>query len=340
MKAAVLIKHEDAQQAFEIREVETPTLLEDEVLIKVDAFGLNFADVMARQGLYQEAPPLPSILGYDVVGIVDKVGNKENEHLIGKRVVSMTRFGGYAQYAKTKAAGISVISDKMTNGEALALATQYSTAYFMAYECVSVFEGDNILMHAAAGGVGTALTQLLKLKGCTVFGLTSSNEKLDYLKQNGVDYPINHQKEDHTTIVKAQLKGNKLDVAFNSVGGSTFKKDMSLLQKGGRILLYGAAERSGQGKGKIKTLKLAWNFGIFSPIQMLMHSQAIIGVNMLHISDQKPEVIKRCLDEVVKMTESGLLKPHVGGIFKANQIGDAHALLESRKSKGKIIVEW
>ncbi len=340
MKAAVLVQHGNSQQAFEIKEVEIPKILEDEVLIKVDAFGLNFADVMARQGLYKEAPELPSILGYDVVGKIEKVGSKENQYLIGKRVVSMTRFGGYAEYAKTKAAGISVISDKMTNGEALALATQYSTAYFMAYECISVFKGDNILMHAAAGGVGTALTQLLKLKGCTIFGLTSSDEKFDYLKQNGVDYPINHNKNNYIEIVKKQLGGNKLDVAFNSVGGSTFKKDMSLLQKGGRIILFGAAERSGQGKGKLKTLKLAWKFGIFSPIQMLMHSQAIIGVNMLHIADQKPEVIKRCLDEVVKMTENGLLKPHVGGVFKADKIGDAHALLEGRKSKGKIIVEW
>ncbi len=340
MKAAVLVNHSNASNAFEIREVEKPTITADELLIKVDAFGLNFADVMARQGLYKEAPELPSILGYDVVGTVEKVGNKENNHLIGKRVVSMTRFGGYAQFAKTKTAGVSIISAKMSNGEALALATQYSTAYFMAYECVSVFEGDNVLMHAAAGGVGTALTQLLKLKGCTIFGLTSSNQKMDYLKQNGVDYPINHVEENYIDVIKKQLNGNKLDVAFNSVGGSTFKKDMSLLQKGGRILLFGAAERSGQGKGKFKTLKLAWKFGIFSPIQMLMHSQAIIGVNMLHISDEKPAVIKRCLDEVVKMTENGLLNPHVGGVFKADQIGEAHALLESRKSKGKIIVEW
>ena len=340
MKAAVLVNHSNASNAFEIREVEKPTITADELLIKVDAFGLNFADVMARQGLYKEAPELPSILGYDVVGTVEKVGNKENNHLIGKRVVSMTRFGGYAQFAKTKVAGVSIISAKMSNGEALALATQYSTAYFMAYECVSVFEGDNVLMHAAAGGVGTALTQLLKLKGCTIFGLTSSNQKMDYLKQNGVDYPINHVEENYIDVIKKQLNGNKLDVAFNSVGGSTFKKDMSLLQKGGRILLFGAAERSGQGKGKFKTLKLAWKFGIFSPIQMLMHSQAIIGVNMLHISDEKPAVIKRCLDEVVKMTENGLLNPHVGGVFKADQIGEAHALLESRKSKGKIIVEW
>lgn len=340
MKAVVLTKHGNAHEAFQIKELETPSLEEDEVLIKVESFGLNFADVMARQGLYKEAPTLPSVLGYDIVGTVDKVANYNNNHLIGKRVVSMTRFGGYAEYAKTKAASVVVISNNLAAGEALALATQYSTAYFMAYECVSVFEGDNVLMHAAAGGVGTALTQLLTLKGCTIFGLTSSDEKFDYLKKNGVHYPINHTKTDYETEVRKILGGNKLDVAFNSVGGSTFKKDFHLLQKGGRSVLYGVAERSGKGKGIFPTLDLAWKFGIYSPIQMLLNSQSIIGVNMLHIADEKPQVIKRCLDAVVKLTEEKKIKPFVGGIFKYNKIGDAHALLESRKSKGKIIVEW
>ncbi len=340
MKAAVLVKHGSPYESFEIREVEKPSISNDELLIKVDAFGLNFADVMARQGLYQEAPPLPSIIGYDVVGKVVEVGNKKYADLLSKRVVSMTRFGGYAEYAKTKAEGVAVIPDSFTDGEALALATQYSTAYFMAYECVSVFEGDNILMHAAAGGVGTALTQLLKLKGCTLFGLTSNDKKLNYLKTNGIDYPINHTKADYAKEIEKIIGKNKIDVAFNSVGGSTFSKDRGLLMKGGRQVLYGAAERAGKGQGKLKTLALAWNFGIFSPIQMLLHSQAIIGVNMLHISDAKPQAIKRSLDAVVKKTKEGILKPHVGGVFNVNQIGEAHHLLESRKSTGKIIVEW
>lgn len=340
MKAAVLVKQGEAHEAFELRKVEIPVLSSDEVLIKVEAFGLNFADVMARQGLYKEAPALPSILGYDVVGTIEKVGSGANNHLVGKRVVSMTRFGGYAEYAKTKADGVSEISATLPAGEALALATQYSTAYFMAYECVSVFEGDNVLMHAAAGGVGTALAQLLTLKGCTIFGLTSSDSKFEYLRNNGVHYPINHTQKNYETEIRKILGGNKLDVAFNSVGGSTYKKDTRLLQKGGRSVLYGVAERSGKGKGMLPTLDLAWKFGVLSPIQLLLKSQAIIGVNMLHISDEKPQVIKRCLDAVVNLTEEGLLKPHVGGVFKFDKIGDAHALLESRNSMGKIIVEW
>lgn len=340
MNAVVLTKYGSNKDSFKIKDVDIPVLEVDEVLIKVEAFGLNFADVMARQGLYKEAPPIPSILGYEVVGKVEKVGNNAYNNMLGKRVVSMTRFGGYAEYAKTKADGVAEIPSNISNSAALALATQYCTAYFMAYECVSVFEGDNVLLHAAAGGVGTALAQLLSLKKCNIFGLTSNNNKIDYIKNNGIKFPINYRKTNYETEIRKTLNGNNIDVAFNSVGGSTFKKDFRLLQKGGRIVLYGVAERSGKGKGFLPTLDLAWKFGIYSPIQMLMNSQSIIGVNMLKIADEKPKVIKRCLSAVINLTQNNKLTPYIGGEFNVNEIEKAHSFLESRESKGKVIVEW
>jgi NADPH2:quinone reductase len=340
MRAAVLTKTGAADKAFEIREVERPKIEGLEVLIKVEAFGLNFADVMARNGLYQDAPPLPSILGYDVVGEVVEVATEEANYLLGKRVVAMTRFGGYAEYAKTDFRACAIISENIPATKAAALATQYCTAYYAAYECTNVYDGDFILIHAAAGGVGTALTQLCKHKGCTVFGTTGSDAKFDYLKNNGVDFPINYRKQDYEKELVKLSDGRLLDVAFNSVGGTTFKKDFKLLEKGGKSVIYGAAERSGKKGGAIATLGLAWNFGVFSPIQLLMNSKGIIGINMLRIADYRPLVLKRCLEEVVRMTEEGVLNPSEGGTYTANQIGEAHNFLESRKSTGKIAVTW
>lgn len=340
MRAAVLVKTGSANNAFEIREVERPVIKDLEVMIKVEAFGLNFADVMARNGLYQDAPPLPSILGYDVVGEVIEVATEEANYLLGKRVVAMTRFGGYAEYAKTDYRACAIISDQLSVTKAAALATQYCTAYYAAYECTNVYEGDYVLIHAAAGGVGTALTQLCKHKGCTVFGTTGSDSKFDYLKENGVDFPINYQKNDYENEVKKLGGGRLLDVAFNSVGGTTFKKDFKLLEKGGKSVIYGAAERSGKKGGALATLGLAWNFGIMSPIQLLMNSKGVIGINMLRIADYRPLVLKRCLEEVVRMTEEGILDPSEGGTFPVEKIGEAHAYLESRKSTGKIAVTW
>lgn len=340
MKAAVLTSKGDPQKAFEIKDVPTPQPEGLQVLIKVEAFGLNFADVMARNGLYRDAPPMPSVLGYDVVGEVTASASGEYNHLIGKRVVAMTRFGGYAEFAVTDARACAVISDSVSAGAAAALATQYCTAYRAAYEAVNLFEGDHVLIHAAAGGVGTALTQLAKLKGCTVYGTSGSEQKFDYLRENGVDHPINYRTQDYQKEVLKHSGGQRLQVAFNSVGGTTFKKDYALLEKGGTSVLYGVAERSGKKGGGFATLQLAWNFGIMSPIQTLIDSKGIIGINMLHIADHQPMIIKRCLEEVVKMTESGQLTPHVGGEFSVDQIGDAHAFLEGRTSTGKIVVKW
>jgi NADPH:quinone reductase-like Zn-dependent oxidoreductase len=340
MKAAVLTSKGDALNAFQIQEVPKPSPEGLQVLIKVEAFGLNFADVMARNGLYKDAPPMPSILGYDVVGEVIESGSDEYQHLIGKRVVAMTRFGGYAEFAVTDARACAVISDQMEAGVAAALATQYCTAYRAAYEAVNLFEGDHVLIHAAAGGVGTALTQLAKRKGCTVYGTSGSDAKFDYLRKNGVDFPINYQTQDYAQEILKHSNGKKLQVAFNSVGGSTFKKDYNLLEKGGTSVLYGVAERSGKKGGGFATLQLAWRFGVMSPIQFLINSNGIIGINMLHVADNQPLVIKRCLEEVVKMTESSALKPQIGGEYAVEEIGEAHAFLESRKSTGKIVVKW
>ena len=259
--------------------------IRDRVLIEVEALGLNFADVMARRGLYNDAPPLPSILGYDVVGKVRKSGAQDGDFLIGKRVVAMTRFGGYAQWAKTKISGVAVIGEKMQAFEASALATQYCTAYYACCEAANLFESEKILLHAAAGGVGTAITQLAKLKGCTVYGLTSSKKKVSYLENNGVDFPIVSTGGQYHEQLTKLLNGRKLDAVFNSVGGKTFKKDLKLLDKGGRFLLYGVADRLSMRKGFLGTLELLWKFGLITPIQLLINSQMVAGINLslIHI---------------------------------------------------------
>ena len=340
MKVAALTKNGNANQAFEIREKEKPELETFDVLIKVEAFGLNFADVMARKGMYAAAPPLPAVLGYDVVGEVVESNCDEGKDLVGKRVVAMTRFGGYAEFAKTDYRACAVISENMNAAEATALATQYCTAYYAAYECASLFEGDRVLLHAAAGGVGTAITQLAKLKGCEVYGLTSSDAKIDYLKKQGVDFPINHTKSDYVSQVFKNSNGQKMDIAFNSVGGSTFKKDNQLLDKGGKQIIYGAAEMADSRGNIFSKLNLVRKFGFFTPISLMIKSQGVIGINMLEIADHKKMVLKRCLEEVVKLTEAGKLKPEVGGEFPITEIGKAHAFLEGRKSTGKIVVKW
>jgi len=340
MKAVFLTQKGDAQKAFEIRETEKPKIkFGDDVLIKVEAFGLNYADVMARNGLYREAPPMPSILGYEVVGLVEAVGADCDQSLIGKRVVCFTRFGGYAEYAITKQFGVSVVND-MDAGVALSIATQYVTAYYMTHITTNLYEGDKVMIHAGAGGVGTALIQLCKLKGCTVFANAGSPEKLDYIKKQGADYAINYRTEDYEAEINKVLKKDRLDCTFNPIAGSTFKKDFGLIGSAGKVILFGGSERSGKKWGILSTLNFVRKMGLMLPIGLMMRSKSVIGVNMLKVGDNKPKLLTKCLTEVTQLIKDGKLNPHVGGVFPADKIGDAHDLLESRKSVGKIIVKW
>lgn len=337
--AIKLIKNGDPKEAFSFEEIELPTLKSDEVQIEVESFGINYADVMARNGLYREAPPLPCVLGYEVVGTVVKVGENAPEELLNKRVVAFTRFGGYSKLVNTKFHGVAVIDD-YDAGKALCLATQYVTAYYMSHVVTTVQKGDNVLIHASAGGVGTALIQLLKDKEVTLFGKTGSDKKVDYLKSQGVDHIINYNSSDYASQLKSLLKGERIDISFNPVAGSTFKKDRKLLGNGGTLVLFGGSERSGKKWGILSTLNFVRKMGIIVPITLMMRSKSVIGVNMLKIADYKPFTIQHCLQQVVKLAKNGNLNPQIGASFKANEITEAHAYLESGKSTGKIVLHW
>lgn len=337
MKGIFLIKKGNAQSAFELRDLKLRNPIEDEVLIAVEAFGLNYADVMARNGLYREAPQFPFVAGYEVVGLVEQAPG--NEDLIGKRVVAFTRFGGYATHVITSKMAIAEIGNADAS-EALALATQYVTAYYMTHYCNGVHEGDRVMIHAAAGGVGTALVQLCKIKGAYVFGNAGSHDKLNLIAQNGVDIPINYREQDYEVEIRHQLKDERLDATFNPIAGSTFKKDMSLLGSGGRLFLYGGSERSGKKWGIFSTLNFVRKMGRIIPIGLMMRSKSIIGVNMLKIADNKPYVIHTCLNAVVELWKNKKIQPLVKYQFNATQISEAHELLENRNSVGKIVVFW
>lgn len=341
-KAFVLVKHGLPETAFELREVPDPPLEPTQVRVEVEAFGLNFADIMARKGAYQDCPPLPTVIGYEVVGRIIEMGKDAdaNRLAVGKRVVAFTRFGGYARSVVSPQEGVVVISEEMEAGKAAALAVQYSTAWYCAEEAVTLFPGDHVLVQAAAGGVGTALVQMAKRKGCIVYGTAGSAKKLEYLRKQGVDHPINYREQDFEAEVR-KLRGEKgLDFVFDSLGGKTFKKGHKLLAPGGRIVGFGAASRSGKGRNIFADIKLLLGFGFYNPAFMLMSSQGIIGVNMLRIADHKRSLLQWCLESVVKLTESGDFNPVVGGVFTSAQLPEAHHFLEGRKSTGKVIVTW
>lgn len=338
-QAIQLVKYGPAETAFNFTEATPIPLEHDEVEIAVERFGINYADVMARNGLYREAPPLPCVLGYEVVGEITKVGKDSPKELLGKRVVAFARFGGYSQVVNTKYYAVAPISD-LDGNKALCLATQYVTAYYMSEIALYINEGDNILIHAAAGGVGTALIQLMKSKNVNIIAKVGSDNKIAHLKSMGIKHIVNYNKNDYVVEVQAILGDEKLDVSFNPVGGSSFKKDWKLIGPTGKLLLYGGSERSGKKWGILSDLNFVRKMGILIPIGLMGTSKSVIGVNMLRVSEMKPLLLKKCLDAVVALAIKEEIQPHVDKVFKATEIAAAHAYLESGKSVGKVVLEW
>jgi NADPH2:quinone reductase len=336
-----ILRHGPADKAFELREHDVPSPQQGMVRIEVEAFCINFADIMARKGLYQDAPALPLVPGYEAVGhTMDAAVLNGTSYPEGTRVLAFTRFGGYSTHVVAQWSAVQPIPAEMPSGEALALAVQFCTAYHAAYECVNIFPEDHVLVQAAAGGVGIALVQLLRRKGCTIYGTAGSDAKLELLRQQGVHHPINYTKEDFREVVRRKLGARGLDVVFDSLGGKSFANGFKSLGKGGRIVGFGAAEQVGGPLQLWSTVKMAANFSIFSPIQLLMNSKGIIGVNMLHVADERPHVLARAMREVISLWQQGKIRPVVGGSFPAAQLVEAHQFVESRQSVGKVVVNW
>lgn len=339
MKAIYIVKHGEASESFEFRETPKPVPKPGEVLIKVEGFGLNFADVMARKGMYKDAPKIPSLIGYDVCGTVERVGGNVSNVLEGDRVTALTRFGGYAEYALTDARAVAKIPDNIDVPSATALTTQYCTAYYCAAEMVNLFPGDKVLIHSAAGGVGTALMQFAKHKGCEIYATTGSGSKVELLKQMDAAHVIDTSKVEFDEYIEDQTKGDGVDVIFDAVGADFIRRGIKILAPGGRIVCYGAAQMS-DSNNIFFQLSKAIQFGIYHPAIFMMNSKSLIGVNMLKLADGKPLVLQRCLENVVELVERGVFKPQGGKIFKAEDIVDAHEFLEQRKSTGKVACVW
>ncbi|MBL7953091.1 MAG: zinc-binding dehydrogenase [Flavobacteriales bacterium] len=338
MKAWTLTAHGDPHRVFALCEHATPEPKDGEVLIECEGFGINYADVMASKGLYREAPPTPSVLGYEVVGRVRGLGPGAPSELLGQRVVGMTRFGGYAQFAVTDHRAVCGIPEGMPLGTAAALATQGCTAWYATHLLCPLREGQRVLIHSAAGGVGHLLVQLAMRAGCEVYAVASGSAKVDYVRSIGAKHVFDRAQGDHRAQLEQALRGAPLDVVFNAVGGASFKQDMRSLGSGGRIVLFGGAERGAL--GPLGTLRFVWRMGIVVPILLMMKSRSILGLNMLRIAEDRPQDIAECLRSTVEACAKHHLSPHVHGEYSAAELPRAMADLAGGATMGKLVVRW
>lgn len=339
MKAWVLTKNGVNADVFELREVPMPDPADQEVLVKVRQFGLNFADVMAMLGLYRDCPPLPAIIGYDIGGVVEKVGKGVTHLKPGDKVVGMSRFGGYAQYAVTQASALAILPETLSMEAGIAMVTQGVTAEYMAHYLQPIRKGEHVLVHAAAGGVGNVLVQLAREAGAVLYGTAGSQDKLDKLSAAGVDHPINYRTDKFQERIHEMDSFSGMDAIFDPVGGQSVKEGIKLLRPAGRMVVFGGSSFTDK-KGFFGKVRNFLRFGFYHPMILLGKSISINGVNLLRIADSNPEIVTNCLQSIISKAGSGIVKPEVFSVFDSADFQKAITLLQNRKTTGKVVVQW
>ena len=313
---AIRVNELGGADKLSLEEVEKPAPKADEVLIKVAAAGINYADTMMRSGNYLTKPDLPFTLGYEAAGTVEELGADVKNLQIGQRVLATSSSGGYAEYATAKAALTMPIPDELGFGESTALLVQGLTALGLLNETKS---GQSILIHAAAGGVGTLLVQLAKHKGLKVIGTASSEQKLQMVADLGADYAINYSEDDWTDEVLKATDGKGVDWLIEMVGGDIVAKNLKVLAKHGTMWIYGSA--SGE------------DFKV-SVLSLMQKNHIIRGYWLMNESVENRINFTR---ELLEHLAAGRLKIQVTE-FPLEQAREAHEAIENRKTTGKVVL--
>jgi NADPH:quinone reductase-like Zn-dependent oxidoreductase len=335
---AVVITEHGPPEVLRVLDRPDPEPGPGQARVRVRAAGINFADLLARVGLYPDAPKPPCVVGYEFAGEVESVGAGVDGVSIGDRVIGGSRFNSQAELAVADAASLVALPDGWSFEEGAAFPVNYATAYAGIVRYGAVHAGERVLVHAAAGGVGIAATQIAKLVGAEIFG-TASARKHDAVRGFGVDHPIDYRSQDFVEEVR-RITGEKrpLDLAMDAIGGKSFRKSFSLLRAGGRLVCFGASSvQSGERRSRPRAVKALAQMPRFHPLKLMSESKAVIGINMLTIWDSKGS-IDEFVEPLQKWVDEDRLKPVVAEAFSFDRAADAHRFLHEGKNVGKVVL--
>ena len=322
---------------LKVQEKPDPTPRDDEVVIRVRAAGLNFADILARQGLYPDGPPKPCVMGYEVSGVVDSVGKDVNSSFVGKSVVAMTRFGGQSEMIAVKATQMFEKPEQLTFEQAAAIPVNYLTAYALLVVMGSLHEGESVLIHNAGGGVGLAALDIAKKLGAVTYG-TASQGKHKFLTDRGLDHPIDYRNQDWQPQLMQLTNGHGVDLIVDPIGGAHWKKSYNALRSTGRLGMFGVSTASANGiSGKLKMLKAVVQMPRFHPLGLLNKNRGVFGLNLGHMWHE-PEKVALWMRDILRGVDEEWINPHVDQAFSFDDVGKAHRRLEERKNIGKVVL--
>ncbi len=326
-------------EVLQVREAPDPAPRDGEVRVRVEASGINFADIMGRMGVYPDLPPIPVVPGYEVAGRIDAVGPGVDQSWIGRDVIAMTRFGGYADVVCAPLKQIFPRPAGLSALEGAAIPVNYFTAWQLVVVMGALKANETVLIHSVGGGVGIAATQIAKHIGARVIG-TASAAKHGEMRALGVDHLIDYRTEDFETRTREISGGRGVELILDAVGGESWKKGYRVLAPTGRLGMFGASSLvSGKQRSVLSMLsmiaKTPWFQ--FNPPGLMNANKGVFGVNLGHMWGEIDR-LREWGDTLVELAAKGVIKPKVAASFTFDDAPKAHHFVQDRRNIGKVLL--
>ena len=325
---SILVRERGGVDVLSFTDVPKPKIERNDILLKVSAVGVNFADIMQHQGTYPLQLPLPYTPGMETIGIVEDIGSNVKNVRIGERIAAVSFMaGGYAEYVLIKPEQIIRVPDEISDRQALALAIQGLTAYLLLNYAAKIRPGESVLVHAAAGGVGNLLVQIAKLMNAgDVLGTAGTVQKRNRIKSWGVDYAIDYNNPNWDKDVLEITNGEGVDIILDPVGGSATAQNLSCLAVEGRFVNYGW---------------LSGDYPSLTPEQcqnLLFKNQSVSGFAVNVVMERHPNLVEAAFQQLFNWVLQGKLKPVLSADFPLEDAAKAHQAILNRKTMGKVIL--
>ena len=334
----VWISKAGAPNVLQLRENPDPIPRNGEVRIRVQASGVNFADILGRMGMYPDAPETPYVPGYEVTGVVDAISQGAVDVKEGDAAMALTRFGGYSDVVCVPHNQVFKRLDWMPVNDAAAIPVAYLTAYQMLVVMGSLKPGDKVLIHAAAGGVGLAALDICRIIGAETYG-TASPAKHDFLRERGLDHAIDYRNYDYERVVMDLTKGKGVQIVLDSLGGRHWQKNYRLLMPTGRLIYFGASSMAtGSRWPRLEMVKTVLRVPFHTPIGLMNDNKAVLGVNIGHMWDYA-DLMQDWMKQIIAWYDEALFRPHVDKVFKFEEAAAAHHYIQDRKNVGKVLLK-